>query len=142
MATQPESAEHQPGRVRWVLTVIGAMAFVAGFLLAVIGGIWYPDGIIPTIWFWSNFNLAAALVILGLVVGLMNITARETLPYLVAATALVLVGAIGPFAPLNSVLGGLGDTVNSILRMVMFFTAPAAVVNAIKLAQSISRPGD
>ncbi|MSQ40463.1 MAG: hypothetical protein EXR55_02135 [Dehalococcoidia bacterium] len=138
MAAQPENAGRRTGKVRWILTIIGAIAFVAGFLLSVIAGIWYP----------ANVNLAAALVILGLVVGLLNITARESLPYLVAATALVLVGYIGAFGPLNAigdnwgVLKGLGDTINNILRMVMFFTAPAAVVNAIKVAQSIARPGD
>ena len=131
MATQPQSPGQQTSRVRWILTAIGAVAFVAGFLLSVIGGIWYSD----------NVNLAAALVILGLVVGLLNITARESLPYLVAATALVLVGAIAPFGPLNALLDGLGDTLNNIVRMVMVFTAPAAVVNAIKVAQSIARPG-
>ena len=132
MATQSESDGPQTGKVRWVLTVIGAIAFVAGFVLAVVGGIWYAD----------NVNLAAALVILGLVVGLLNITAKETMPYLVAATALVLVGALEPFGPLNAILDGLGDTFNSIVRMVMVFPAPAAVVNAIKVAQSIARPGE
>ncbi len=131
MAVQPENAGQRSSKVRWILTVIGAVAFVAGFLLSVIAGIWYPD----------NVKLAAALVILGLVVGLLNITARESLPYLVAATALVLVGAIAPFGSLNALLDGLGDTLNNVLRMVMVFTAPAAVVNAIKLAQSIARPG-
>mgnify|MGYP001562796844 CR=1 FL=1 len=131
MAVQPESTEQKTSNVRWVLTVIGAVAFLAGFVLSVIAGIWYP----------GNVNLLAALVILGLVVGLLNITAKESLSYLVAATALVLVGAIGPFGPLDAVLDGLGATLNDILRMVMVFTAPAAVVNAIKLAQSIARPG-
>lgn len=123
---------------RWIelhertLSVAGAWAFIAGYAIAVIGGIWWPD----------NGGLLATLVILGLAVGLLNVTHKETTPYLIAAIALVLIGSTQVFTPLNLVADGLGERVNLIVRMMAIFTAPAAVVTAVRAGMHLATPGE
>lgn len=118
-------------RIQLALSIAAAISFIAGYLIALIAGIWFPE----------NDGLIATLVIMGVLVGLMNITGREIIPYLVAAIALVLVGNVGAFTPLNDVKGGLGDTVNDIVGMMALFTAPAAVVQAIRAGIVLATPG-
>lgn len=78
---------------------------------------------------------------MGLIVGIFNVTAREVVTYLIAAIALVLVGNTQVFTPLNSVVGGLGDRVNDVVGMMAIFTAPAAVIQAIRAGVVMARPG-
>ncbi|MBI2872416.1 MAG: hypothetical protein HYY00_04410 [Chloroflexi bacterium] len=117
--------------VRWIFTIAGAVSFIAGYGIAVIGGIWWPD----------SSGLIATLVIMGLIVGVFNVTAREVVTYLIAAIALVLVGNLHAFTPLNSVVGGLGDRVNDVVGMMAIFTAPAAVIQAVRAGVAMARPG-
>ena len=114
------------------ISIVALVAFIAGYAIAVITGIWWTD----------NAGLIATLVLLGLIVGLLNITGREIIPYLVAAIALVLVGNFEAFEPLNLAVSGLGDKVNDIVALLAIFTAPAAVVQAIKAGIVLARPGN
>lgn len=101
-------------------------------MISVIAGIWWPD----------NSGIIATLAVLGLVVGIFNITTREIIPYLVAAIALVLIGTAQPFTPLDDVWDGLGRRSNDIVGLMAIFTAPAAVIQAIRAGISLARPGD
>ena len=115
-----------------VFSIIGAIAFFSGYVIAVIAGIWWPE----------NGGLIAVLVILGLLVGSLNVTSKEVVPYLVAAIALVLIGSNQVFTPLNLVVDGLGERVNLVVRMMAIFTAPAAVIQAIRAGMVLARPGE
>ncbi len=86
--------------------LVGAAAFAAGYVLSVIAGLFLPE----------NGGIIATLVVLGVVVGAVNITGREIVPYLVAAIALVLIGNTGAFLSLNLVIDGLGERANAIVR--------------------------
>lgn len=120
------------GGIQRLLSIAALVAFIAAYAIAVIAGIWWPD----------HSGLIATLVLLGLIVGLLNITGREIIPYLVAAIALVLVGNFEAFESLNLAVSGLGDKVNDIVAMLAIFTAPAAVVQAIKAGIVLARPGN
>jgi len=111
--------------------VVALVAFIAGYTIAVITGIWWRD----------NGGLIVILVVLGLVVGLLNITGGEIIPYLVAAIALVVVGNFEAFESLNLAVDGLGDNINDIVGKLALFTAPAAVVQAIKAGIVLAKPG-
>jgi prepilin signal peptidase PulO-like enzyme (type II secretory pathway) len=113
-----------------LLSIIAALAFIAGYVISIITGIWSPN----------NSDLILTLIILGVIVGLLNITGREIMPYLVAAIALVVVGNLKAFTPLNDVRGGLGDDLNDIVRLMATFTAPAAVIQAIRAGVVLSAP--
>jgi len=68
--------------------IIGMIAFFAGMIISLVGGIWFRD----------NAGISLALVIMGIIVGFFNITAKEAMLFLVAAIALVVVGS-GSSAP-------------------------------------------
>ena len=120
------------GRVRWLLSIIAAAAFIAGYVLSVIAGIWWPD--LPAI--------ILALVIMGVIVGLLNITGSEIVPYLVAAIALLVVGNFKAFTALNDVFTGAGDVINQIVTLMAIFTAPAAVIQAVRAGVVLAKPGE
>ena len=81
--------------------IIGFIVFAAGLLLTLVGGTVAP----------ANGTVILVLVVLGTIVGAVNIIARETLVLLVATVALIVVGTIA-FDPLNELIRGLGTTIN------------------------------
>lgn len=130
MSRDPES------RPRWRITaVLGALAFFAGMVTAIICGAvpdWREKGVVVLI-----------LVILGIVVGVFNITGREIMPFLIAAIALVVVGFAGePFSALDDILDGLGRALDAIVELISIFMVPAAVINAVRVAWELARPGE
>ena len=119
-------------QLQMILSVVAMVAFIAGYVLSIIAGIWAPDSAV----------LILILVILGLIVGLLNITGKEIIPYLIAAIALIIVGNFEAFTPLNDVVDGLGDYLNDIVGMMAIFSAPAAVVQAIRAGVALAKPSD
>lgn len=117
-------------RIQWLLSIAAALAFISGYIIAIITGVWWAD----------HDGLVLTLVLLGMVVGLLNITGREIIPYLIAAVALVVVGSFEAFTPLNEVRNGLGNDLNDIVRLMAIFTAPAAVIQAIRAGVVLSAP--
>ena len=111
-----------------MLSKIGFWAFIIGLILALIGGLVAPD----------NATIVVILVVLGLIIGLLNITAKEIMLFLVATVALIVAG--GVFAPLT--IGGVGTKLDQILRFVATLMAPAAVVASIKALWALGKPGD
>lgn len=103
---------------------IGHWAFIVGLVLAILAGI-VPD--------WQTVTMVWTLFILGAIVGVLNITARETTEFLMATIALMIVGSVGA-------LPELGLTINSVFSNLVAFVAPATLVVSLKaiwaLAQS------
>jgi hypothetical protein len=94
---------------------LGHWAFIVGILIAIIAGL------VPA---WQTPTITWVLVILGLVVGLLNISAKETIEFLVAAIALLVIGSVGA-------IPALGTIVLSILSNIVAFVAPAALIVAL-----------
>jgi hypothetical protein len=118
---------------RSMIGIIGAIAFFAGMLLAIIGG-----GVSR-----NNGTIVLILVIMGIIIGLFNITGREMIPFLVAAIALVVVGiAARPFSPLDDVIDGLGRVLNGMVAYIAVLMTPAAIINAVRVVWSLAQPGD
>lgn len=78
------------------------------------------------------------LALLGLVVGLMNINEKETTAFLVAAIALLTIGA--PFSKLEALpaLGMLIPFISGIVSALGAFVTPAAVVVALKAIYNLA----
>ncbi len=110
--------------------LVGAAAFLVGMILSIIGGIWIRD----------SGTITLILVIGGILVGLLNITAKEVVPFLIATIALIVVGQTG-FVSLNDVAVGFGDGLNAIVGYIAAFMAPAAVINAMRAVWALARPG-
>lgn len=117
-----------------LLGMVAMVAFVAGYVLSIIFGIVAPD----------NGAVILILVILGIIVGLLNITGKEIVPYLIAAIALIIVGNFQAFSPLNDVWEAvaLGDVLNDIVGLMATFSAPAAVIQAVRAGITLAKPSD
>ena len=101
---------------------IGHWAFIIGILLAIIAGL------VPA---WQTPTITWILVVIGLVVGLLNIQAKETTEFLVATIALLIVGSAGA-------IPALGVIVLSILANIVAIVAPAALIVALKAVYSLA----
>ena len=109
-------------KFRYKLTTIGRWAFLGGMLLAVLSG------------FTEIPNLALTLFILGLIVGFLNVTEKESTPFLIAVIALLLIGVS------SLQLGGLTAVVISILNNFVAFVAAAGLIVALKQVITVIRP--
>lgn len=122
----------QPTATKKIAGYIGLLAFWVGIILAIVGGIWYQN----------SENLVLTLVIVGILVGVLNVTGKEVLPLLIAAVALIVVGLTEGFEPLNKFGGGAGDRLNEIVDYIAIFITPAAIISAIRAVLAVARPGD
>ncbi|MEM2954351.1 MAG: hypothetical protein QW625_00130 [Candidatus Nanoarchaeia archaeon] len=94
---------------------IGHYLFLLGVLLAIVFGLIWP----------GVGYLAALLAVIGIVVGLLNITAAETKEFLIAVVALIVAANSFALVPL------LGTLVLEILKYLIALFAPAAVIVAL-----------
>ena len=101
---------------------IGHWIFLIGILVAIIAG------------FVAIPYLATVLIVAGLVVGVLNITSGEVQEFLIASIALLAVGAAG-----LGTVALVGRVVESILKNMVVFVAPAALVVALKSIWALAR---
>jgi hypothetical protein len=121
----------QPDALKKLAGTIGLLAFLVGIILAIVGGIGYHD----------NSGITLTLVIVGILVGVLNITGKEVLPLLIAAIALIVVGLTKGFAPLNDLGGEAGTKINDIVAYIAIFVTPAAIISAVRAIWAVARPG-
>lgn len=104
-------------------SLIGSWAFLVGVVLAVILGFMSMDP-------W----MAIVLVIIGIIVGLLNITAKESMGFLTAATVLVIVTALG-----GDVFTIVGDWASNILEALMLVFVPATIIVALRAVFGLAK---
>jgi len=137
------------------LEEIAHYAFMAFVAIAIIAGLvvgymaydannTYPYG-------WTDPDVADArayvtliMLILGIVVGLVTITAKEVGPFLMAAIALMVarigIGTVADvWAPLAEISDILPYFATEMLNYIVAFVAPAAVIMAIKSVWALAR---
>ena len=122
------------------LALVGKVAFVVGVVIAFIGGIWGGDALPEKGWvIWI-------LLIAGILIGLLNVTAKEAPTVLAAAVALIVLSVWGLAGGLNPVFQHASETLaNEVQGIVYCFgllMAPAAIIVAIKAVISTAKPGD
>lgn len=112
---------------------IGSWAFILGVLIAILGGAFggYAAAYAP----W----ITLILVILGLVVGFLNISAKEVNDFLLAAIALVAVGLVANLSAIDTIIPVLGSVLQSMVQNVAAFVAPAALIVALKAIYQLGR---
>ena len=101
------------------LELIGKWAFIIGLLLAIIAGLIQGVYEIP--------SLILMLVVLGLIVGFLNIAEKDTVKLLVAIIALMSIGGLT-----ISVIPVINIYLEAILTNVVIFASGAGLVIAIK----------
>ena len=110
----------------------GHWAFILGVIIAIIAGLATGAMVLDantTSW------TTAILVILGIIVGFLNISEKETQSFLITTIALMLVGT--SLFYLNP-LFNLGSILTAIMRYVLAFIAPAALIVALKAMYKLS----
>lgn len=105
---------------------VGEWAFLVGLLLAIVLGL-FPQALAVN-------TTTAVLVVLGIIVGLVNIAGKESHNFLLASVALLVAGSAG-----YGVLPGVGDYLGAILTNISTFVAPAAVIVAVKAVYELAK---
>jgi hypothetical protein len=121
------------------MAIVGKVAFIVGVLFAIVGGIWGGKSV-PT-----NEVVVIVLLGAGVLIGLLNITAKEGTAVLTAAVALIILGIWGftpAFQPVLDLSQVLGENVIGVVCAFALLMAPAAIIIAIKAVISAAKPGD
>jgi len=109
---------------------IGNYSFIIGVVLALVLGLFsgfLPTTIVP----W----LASLLVVLGLIVGLMNVSGQKTGEFLLVATVLIVIAGVGTGAGaiLKEVeILNIGTYLANVFVQLLAFIIPATVMVALK----------
>jgi hypothetical protein len=114
------------GVLNMSLAKVGHYAFLVGIALAVIAALVPMEDLIKG-------YVILALVGLGLLVGLLNVTNKETTEFLVAAIALIATGSAN-----LSAIPAVGIYLQAILQFITVFVAPAALVVALKAIKGLA----
>jgi len=116
----------------WAFAACVIIAIIMGL---VVGYMFYNGNSIDT----TNAYVTLVLLILGLIVGLINITSKEVTPFLIAAIALIVAAAANVWNPLGTIHELLSDWARFILNYIVAFVAPAAVIIAIRAVFSMEK---
>jgi len=104
--------------------IVGGWAFLIGVVLAVVIG-FFPAIDTPT--------TVLVLIVIGIIVGLLNVGDKEVMPFLLSGLTLVLVGKFGGDALADIIVIG------GILNALMVIFVPATVIVAIKNVLSLAK---
>ena len=114
------------------LQAVGSWAFLLGVFVAIIAGaLLLTDKSNPALTTVTSF-----LVLLGTIVGLLNITTKETNSFLLASIVLVLVSGFG-ITVYSDVLR-IGPYLQAMLVAILEFVVPATIVVALKAIFSLA----
>jgi len=120
---------------------IARWAFIAFVAIAIIMGlsVGYMD-------YDADLNAADVdgwvtliMLILGIIVGVTSITAKEVTPFLIATIALIVATSANVWDPLNNIHELLYYWATYILSYIVAFAAPAAVIIAVKSVFAVAR---
>jgi len=106
---------------------IGQYSFIGGVIIAVVLGL-VPASALGGATPW----LASLLVVLGLIVGFLNVTGKETKEFMMVATVLIIAAFAGGA---SETLGGvqvIGSYLSGIFTHILAFVVPATVVVGLK----------
>ena len=104
---------------------VGTWSFIVGIIIAMVAGFWELNALIVSV-----------LILLGLIVGFLNVTGEETTPFLLATVSLVIVAAVG-----QGVLGQVevvGPVLQRVLTTFITFIIPATIIVACKAIYSLA----
>lgn len=104
--------------------ILGKWAFLIGMLLAVILGLFFSP--------ISETGLLV-LVVIGLIVGLLNVSDKEVTPFLMSGAVLIIASAFG-----GNVMSDV-PFVQSVFDALLAVFVPATIIVAIKNVFSLAR---
>ena len=112
-----------------MLQRIGSWVFIVGVVLAIL----FPIFTELSPW------LTSLLIVLGLVVGFLNITTKETQPFLLAALALVIVSGFSSTSDVITQVAQIGPVLGRVFTGILLLVVPATIVVALRSIYSLAR---
>ncbi len=107
---------------------IGSWAFIIGVIIAIIAGL-----LGTSIFGGAASWLPLVFVILGVIIGFLNITDKETTSFLVATIALLAGGAVN-----WGVIPAVGSALGTIFSLIASLMAPAAIIVGLKAVWNLA----
>jgi hypothetical protein len=107
--------------------LIGAWAFLVGVLLAVIIGL---ADLSSEVW-------TAVLLLLGLVIGILNVGGKELKEFMLAGTVLIIVAALGGQALLTFQINVVN--IGAVFSALIALFVPATIVVALKVVFALAK---
>lgn len=106
---------------------IGHYSFIGGVIIAVVLGL-VPAATLGAASAW----LTSLLVILGLIVGFINVTGKETKEFMMVAIVLIIAAFAGGASSTLSNVQIIGQYLSGIFTQILAFVVPATVVVGLK----------
>lgn len=104
--------------------MIGKSAFLIGFILAIVAGAF---DILDQMW-------TLVLALIGVLIGLLNVTERETQPFLLSGLVLIIVSAFG-----QGIFMATVPVVARILVALLVIFVPTTIIVAIRNVYNIAK---
>ena len=119
---------------------IGAWAFLIGVILAIIIGL-STTALLPlTIISQYSTQIYGVLVLLGIIIGFMNVGGKESQTFMIAGVALVIVSSFGMSSVTGSFIGiKIASVVRSVFGALLALFVPATIVVALKTVFNIAK---
>ena len=108
-----------------VVQKTGSWAFIIGLIIAIIAGFW-PLATVMT----------SVLIILGLIVGFLNVTGKETNSFLFATLVLVVMASFGGQLLVN--IKYVGPMLENMFSAMLLFIIPSSSVVALKAIYALA----
>lgn len=120
-----------------VIQKVGSWGFLAGVILAIILGIsgsLASNGVasLPTITWMTSL-----LIIVGLIVGFLNVTSNETNQFLFATLVLVVISGLG--GNMLGQINAIGTMLKSIFSAILLFVVPATLIVSLKAVVALAK---
>jgi hypothetical protein len=114
------------------------MKNTAGIISSILFAIGIIISIVAAFVAEQNDIVVIILVIIGVIVGALNIKTKQIVPIMVAAISLIAAGGVFDIMEAISV----GELLNDILSLFAVIAAPIAAIMAAKLLWSVGFPGE
>jgi len=120
--------------VRSKENLIGAYAFLVGVIFAIVVGL--TQKVLDI----NHSNIPyAVLVILGIIIGFLNIGNKDSLTFLIASLALVIVSGFGQSALIYISNIPILSSLTTILAALLLLFVPATIIVALKVVFNIAK---
>ena len=125
---------------------IARWAYIAFVVIAIVMGLAIGYMAYDAEYHWADSSVADAdgwvtliMLILGIIIGITSITAKEVTPFLIATIALIVATIANVWGPLGNIHELLYYWPDAILRYIVAFAAPAAVIIAVKSVLAMAK---
>jgi len=113
--------------------LLGAYAFLVGVVLAIIFGLFNKPLEQATGMFYT------VLILIGLIVGFMNVGDKDSPTFLLASLSIVIVGALG-LEPLKYIANNfVVETLRNVLGSLLVLFVPATIIVSLKSVFAIAK---